>query len=129
MSLISVTLNLKVPEDSIRNPRNLSITELEFDEAQRLGRPILLFVMSDEHDVKPKDVEPDPAKRAKLNAFNDRAKNISADSKVHRIYATFDSLEDFARKAIQSVSDLAGRLWYSFYERGAQMSGVATPAR
>src|SRR5450759_324119 len=32
-----------------RNPYQLSITELEFDEAQRLDRPILLFIMGKKH--------------------------------------------------------------------------------
>jgi Domain of unknown function (DUF4062) len=100
----------QVPEDPARNPDNLSITELEFNEAQRLGRPILLFLMADDHPVTLKDVEPDPAKRDKLTAFKNRAKNNSADSKVHRVYATFDSLEDFARRAIQSAADLRRHL-------------------
>jgi hypothetical protein len=96
----------QVPEDPKRNPRNLSITELEFNEALQLDRPILLFVMSARHPVTIEDVEPDPAKRDKLIAFKNRAKNISDDSKVHRVYATFDSLEDFRAKAIQSVAEL-----------------------
>ena len=100
----------QVPDDAERNPDNLSITELEFNEAQHLGRPILLFLMSDDHEIKPKDIELDPIKRDKLTAFKTRAKNISADSKVHRIYATFDSLEDFRAKAIQSVAELRRHL-------------------
>src|SRR5690242_15444806 len=31
-----------------RNPDELSITELEFNEALRLGRPILLFIMGED---------------------------------------------------------------------------------
>ncbi len=96
----------QIPEDRERNPKGLSITELEFDEAQRLNRPILLFLMSDDHDVKPKDIELDLTKRHKLTAFKNRAKNVSADSKVHRVYTTFNSLEDFRAKAIQSVAEL-----------------------
>ena len=40
-----------------RNPAKLSITELEFNEAQRLERPILLFIMGDNHPVREADVE------------------------------------------------------------------------
>jgi len=40
-----------------RNPDGLSITELEFNEAMQLDRPILLFVMGDDHPVKKADVE------------------------------------------------------------------------
>ena len=52
----------QVPECAERNPDHLSLTELEFNEAQRIGRPVLLFIMGDNHDVKPGDVERDPEK-------------------------------------------------------------------
>src|SRR5918993_1064718 len=51
-----------------RNPKQLSITELEFDEAIKLGRPILHFVMGDDHPVRKADVESDPVKTEKLSA-------------------------------------------------------------
>ena len=35
----------QMPKCPTRNPDNLSITELEFNEALHLGRPILLFIM------------------------------------------------------------------------------------
>src|SRR4051794_20870038 len=35
----------QVPEDPSLNERELSLTELEFREARRLGRPILVFIM------------------------------------------------------------------------------------
>lgn len=38
----------QTPVDPERNPDRLSLTELEFNEAARLGRRILLFIMSDE---------------------------------------------------------------------------------
>src|SRR5690349_21539616 len=34
----------QTPKCPNRNPGNVSISELEFNEAQRLGRPILLFI-------------------------------------------------------------------------------------
>jgi tetratricopeptide (TPR) repeat protein len=82
-----------------RNPEGLSITELEFNEAVRLGRPILLFLMGEDHLVRKGDVEPDPVKKAKLEAFRER-------TKVGRVYATFESLEDFRTKATQAVAGL-----------------------
>src|SRR5690349_12342393 len=39
----------QIPVCPRRNPDNLSITELEFNEARRLKRPILLFIMGDAH--------------------------------------------------------------------------------
>ena len=38
----------QTPFDPDRNPGRLSITELEFNEAMQLDRPIVLFVMGDE---------------------------------------------------------------------------------
>ena len=39
----------QTPKCPNRNPDKLSITELEFNEAQRLNRPILLFIMGENH--------------------------------------------------------------------------------
>jgi hypothetical protein len=89
-----------------RNPDQLSVSELEFNEAQKLKRPILLFIMGDDHPVTKKDVESDPTKLAKLNAFRERAKKMGPDTEVHRVYATFNSLEEFKEKAGKSISDL-----------------------
>ena len=96
----------QIPNDPGRNPLKRSITELEFDEAQRLGRPILLFIMGDKHSLTVADVETNQAKRRKLRAFRERAKEMSSDSRVHRIYATFESLEEFSQAAIHSVANL-----------------------
>ena len=41
----------QIPKCSKRNPGNISITELEFDEAQKLNRPILLFIMGEKHHL------------------------------------------------------------------------------
>ena len=89
-----------------RNPGKLSITELEFDEAVRLRRPVLLFIMGDDHDVKLRDVESDDEKKPKLNAFRERAKKMRPDSEVQRVYAEFNSPQEFEKKAAQALSDL-----------------------
>ena len=95
-----------IPDSAEYNPESLSLTELEFREARALGRPILLFVMGPDHDVKQRDVETDPEKRRKLEAFREEAKNSSADSRVHRIYKVFNSLSEFEVAATQSVAEL-----------------------
>jgi len=64
----------QTPVDPDRNPDRLSITELEFNEAVRLGRPRLLFIMGDDHGVKAAHVETDASKIAKRDAFKERAK-------------------------------------------------------
>jgi tetratricopeptide (TPR) repeat protein len=96
----------QTPECPIRNPGKLSITELEFNEAERLGRPILLFIMGPKHPLCEADVEIDAGNREKLNAFRERARRMRPDSPVHRVYATFDSLEEFTSKAIRAVANL-----------------------
>ena len=90
-----------------RNPEGLSISELEFNKAMELGRPILLFIMSEDHPVRPADVERDPAKLAKLEAFRENAKRMSPGSHVERVYETFASLQDFTSKARSAIGRLA----------------------
>jgi hypothetical protein len=82
-----------------RNPQGYSITRVEFEEAQSLKLPTLIFVMGDKHDVRKGDVEIDPDKIAKLEEFRKAAK-------AGRIYVVFDSLEEFTLKAIHAVASL-----------------------
>jgi tetratricopeptide (TPR) repeat protein len=97
----------QTPVDADRNPKGLSITELEFNEARRLGRPILLFLMGNKHPVTPEDVELDSKKRKKLAAFCKQAKRIDPDAAPERVYETFMSKEEFAKKAAIAVGLLA----------------------
>jgi hypothetical protein len=62
--------------------------------------------MGDEHRVRRADVEVDTAKKEKLDAFRERAKQMNPGSPVHRVYAMFDNLQEFTAKAIHSVADL-----------------------
>lgn len=87
----------QTPVDAVRNPKSLSITELEFNEARKLDRPILLFLMDEDHPVTRDDVEPAPKKRKKLEAFCNQAKRT--DLGAHRVYDTFASKDEFAKKA------------------------------
>lgn len=96
----------QTPDCPRRNPDGLSISELEFNEALRLGRPILLFIMGEDHPGKRSDFESDPGKLAKLDAFRERAKKAGSDSEVHRVYAVFNELAEFERLAAKSISDL-----------------------
>ena len=95
-----------VPDSPDQNPDGWSLTELEFREARKIGLPILLFIMGAEHDVKERDVELDPGKRRKLEAFREEAKSSVAGSRVHRVYSVFNSLNDFEVAATQSVAEL-----------------------
>ncbi|MCA8994883.1 MAG: DUF4062 domain-containing protein, partial [Planctomycetaceae bacterium] len=100
----------QTPECPTRNPDKLSITELEFNEAQRLGRPVLLFIMGDDHPVKKADIEKDLEKETKLDAFRERAKKASPGSKVNRVYAVFNSLEEFKGSVGSSLGELKSHL-------------------
>lgn len=95
-----------IPVSVEDNPEGLSLTELEFRTARDLGRPILLFIMGPDHDVKRADVEQDPGKNRKLEAFREEAKRSSAGSRVHRVYEVFNSLAEFEVAATQSVAEL-----------------------
>jgi hypothetical protein len=53
----------QTPSCPTRNPNQLSLTELEFNEAMRLDRPILLFIMGPNHPIREADVELDSEKR------------------------------------------------------------------
>ncbi len=95
----------QTPECPVRNPDKLSITELEFNEAQRLGRPILVFIMGDDHPVRKADRETD-IKSEKLNAFRENAKPMKPGTQANRVYATFNGAAEFATKATQAIADL-----------------------
>jgi Domain of unknown function (DUF4062) len=100
----------QTPESRTRNRDALSITELEFNEAQGMGRPILLFIMGESHPVTKADVESDPEKEKKLNTFRERAKKVSPASEVNRVYAVFNSLQEFKDKLGPSLAELSKHL-------------------
>lgn len=96
----------QTPECVDRNPDSLSITELEFNEAIRLERPILLFIMGNDHLVKQSDIELDPVRQEKLNAFREKAKKSSPASSVNRVYSTFNNLDEFKEQINPSLAKL-----------------------
>lgn len=100
----------QVPECAERNPQRLSLTELEFNEARRLQRPLLLFIMGDDHYVKANDVETDPDRLEKLRKFRESAKQFRTDSTVHRIYKVFNDIRAFELAATHSVAELRRHL-------------------
>ncbi len=57
----------------IPDGKDTSITEQEFDHAQKSERPIFGFVINEDHAWPPKHIEYD--KKAKLDAFLSRVKN------------------------------------------------------
>lgn len=90
--------------DCAANPDGLSLTHLEFREAMRLGRPVLVFIMGADHLLTESGVEFDPGKRAKLEAFREEAK--LAGGQVDQVYQEFNDLAEFATSATQAISEL-----------------------
>jgi hypothetical protein len=100
----------QTPPDPKLNPSGLSITELEFNEAMRLNRPILLFMMGENHPLIKADVETDPDKIEKLAAFCERAKRMREGSEVERVYEVFEDQPQFVAKAATAIGRLIPHL-------------------
>jgi tetratricopeptide (TPR) repeat protein len=114
----------QTPFDPDENPDRLSISELEFNEAMRLGRPIVLFVMDDEHLIRKADIESNPGKLEKLDAFRERAKRLGDRSEVERVYEMFETLDQFSTAAAIAV----GRLIQHLERKALAASTPATEA-
>lgn len=95
-----------VYEKNSSNPKKLSLTELEFDEAIKYNRPILLFVMGINHPILENDIESDKIKKRKLDAFREKAKKMNENSDVTRVYAEFNNIEDFKEKLSSALKQL-----------------------
>ena len=95
------------PECPINNPNSLSISELEFNEAMDLDLPILLFIMGTEYPLPVKDIETDPDKRRKLDAFRERAKLMEEGGAVERVYKVFNSQEEFTKSVAIAIGKLS----------------------
>ena len=66
--------------------------------------------MGDNHKITKADIEPDPEKQKKLDAFRERAKRMRSDEEVQRVYETFENLEEFASRVAIAMGNLPGCL-------------------
>ncbi len=89
----------QIKEDAERNEHGYSVTRLEYEEAKKLGLPILIFIMGDDHDVKKSQIETDAHKIQELEAFKKEAKD-------KRIYVVFESIEDFKSQVVHYIEKL-----------------------
>jgi tetratricopeptide (TPR) repeat protein len=89
----------QVTIDPIRNPEQLSLTELEFRRAVARKIPICMFVMHEDHPVPRRAVGAERGVEQKFEAFVQLAKK-------DRIYAEFKSVDDLKTKAVQSLVKL-----------------------
>jgi tetratricopeptide (TPR) repeat protein len=75
--------------------QTISITEAEYNRAVERNIPRLIFIMSDEHPVKPSDVETGEGAE-KLRQLKERLKK-------ERVVAFFESPDDLLAKVIQAL--------------------------
>jgi hypothetical protein len=76
----------------------ISITEMEYNRAVERGIPRLIFLMDEEHDVKPADVEKGDG-AVKLDALKERLK-------AERVVNFFKSPAELQAQVIDSLSKL-----------------------
>lgn len=91
-----------IPDDS-RNPDKISITEMEYRRAIERDIPVLIFLMDDEHDIKPKDIEKEPDGVAKLAKLKDEL------GKKHIVgfFKSPEALRSLVLQALVRVKDAA----------------------
>jgi tetratricopeptide (TPR) repeat protein len=92
-----------VPKDPTRNPKKLSITELEYRGALERGIPVYMFLMSNQHPVRIDGVEKVKANSTKLAALKE-------DAKERSICAEFSSALELKSLILQSCADLRTKL-------------------
>ena len=93
------------PKDPARNPKNLSITELEYRRALERGIPILIFIMADDHPT-PVNVgeartffEPNEESEAMLNRLKDELKE-------KYVVGFFKSAQELGGLVYQALTEL-----------------------
>lgn len=115
----------QTPEDPVRNPEQLSLTELEFRRAVERKIPICMFIMHGSHPVDRSAIgQESDEKLRKLNAFIARAKE-------NRIYAEFKSVDDLRANLAQSLAELRdaidSRLHCPLHASGTASPGSVEP--
>jgi hypothetical protein len=77
----------------------LSMTELEFNEAESGGKQMFLYVINDDAPVKVSDIEPNPEGKIKLDALKSRILKNYVPYK-------FSSVEDLSRQVYEDLGKL-----------------------
>ena len=77
----------------------VSMTELEFNEAETLAKPKLLYVLHEDADVKRSYLEAEPEKQAKLQALLRRIKS------KYMVYQ-FSTVADLAKQVYEDLGKL-----------------------
>ena len=77
----------------------LSMTELEFNEAEASGNPMFLYVIREDAPIKVSDVESDPQSKVKLD-------NLKARIMLKHVVYMFETSEDLARQVYADLGKL-----------------------
>ena len=104
-----------IPEDSTRNPERLSITEMEYRHALKLGIPTLIFLSHKDHPFTEEEIDFDEEKRTKLKLLRSRLQ-------TSEICGFFDSPDKLRQEVYVALHRLQVRLTQS----NAPMAPVAT---
>jgi Domain of unknown function (DUF4062) len=96
----------QVPRSAALNPDQLSLTCLEFREAVRLGRPILVYITGRDYQAPAPETEEGREAKDKLAAFRAEAMRSVEDPLVQRVYRSFDNLRQFELDAMQDIAEL-----------------------
>ena len=93
-----------IPDDAVRNPKHLSITELEYWRAVERDIPILIFIMGDDHPISAKDKasEENSESRQKLQA-------LKTVMETKHFVGYFNSVEDLRTQVISGAPDAHSR--------------------
>jgi hypothetical protein len=90
----------QVIEDKELNPKGLSVTELEFEHAEKKGLPICIYLLDDNVPVSPVEMRKEVQWQEKLASFRVRARHPS------RITATFRTADDLKTAVVQTLARL-----------------------
>ena len=100
--VVALRYGFQPPRD---NPKKLSITQLEYEEAVRKGKLPLVFLLNDEHPWPPKYADPNwQSPKSKIAAFR---KRIGLEHGI-RTFTTPDSLATAVLEALRALEQKAG---------------------
>lgn len=81
---------------SVDQATGLSMTELEFDEAETSGKLMFLYVIRDDAPIRVSDIEADPNSKVKLD-------NLKGRILKRYVPYLFDTVEDLARQVYEDL--------------------------
>ncbi len=100
--ILALRYGFQPPKD---NPKKLSITQLEYEEAVHKGKPRLVFLLDEEHPWPPKLADPNwQSPKSKIAAFR---KRVGLDRGI-RTFTTPYSLATAVLEALRTLEQKAG---------------------